>query len=178
MSSSAPASEPQSPRLRFARLAPARLDDFQRLMTDLHIRCYLLDGEIVTRDQCVAEITTSAELFARAGIGLWLLSPREDAAAPPIGFCGFRAFPEVQPDEPQLLYALIEAATGRGLATEAARALIDYERRLGRRRVIYSAVDAPNAASLRVLEKVGFVRTGTVPGAFGEIICVRLDLAV
>jgi len=42
----------------------------------------------------------------------------------------------------------------------------------GRDRVV-SAVDEPNAASLRVLSKLGFARTGSVPGAFGRILVLE-----
>ena len=39
---------------------------------------------------------------------------------------------------------------------------------------IAAAVDAINAASLRVLEKVGFERCGSRPGAFGPTLLLRL----
>jgi len=87
---------------------------FQRLATDPHVRRYLMDGEIMEIGWCEAVIRDSDALFASEGIGLWLVS---DAVAPeiPIGFCGFREFPELMPGS-QLLYALLERATGRGLA--------------------------------------------------------------
>lgn len=50
---------------------------------------------------------------------------------------------------------------GEGYATEAARLLVDYgfrERRLHR---VSATIDAPNEASIRVAEKLGFVHEGT-----------------
>ena len=81
---------------------------------------------------------------------------------------------DLHPDDPELLYALTETHTGRGLATEAARALVACAREHAGFTTIVSAVDAPNTASIRVLEKVGFVETGRVPGAFGDTVLFTL----
>ena len=81
--------------------------------------------------------------------------------------CGFRVF-DALGDEPQLLYALPEQHTGKGFATEVARALVEYARRAAGFAEVSAAVDQPNRASIRVLEKVGFRRGGEAPGAFGR----------
>lgn len=59
--------------------------------------------------------------------------------------------------EHDLGYRLARAAWGRGLATEAATAVLAFARRLGWRRVVTSALIG-NAASIRVMEKLGLVR--------------------
>jgi RimJ/RimL family protein N-acetyltransferase len=45
---------------------------------------------------------------------------------------------------------------------------MEYAREHGGLTDIRAAVDEPNVASVRVLEKLGFTRTGHVPGAFGK----------
>jgi RimJ/RimL family protein N-acetyltransferase len=58
--------------------------------------------------------------------------------------------------EPEVGYLLASAYHGRGLATEAVRAVIeDATRRLGIP-VLTAIVDEPNVGSIRVLEKTGF----------------------
>jgi RimJ/RimL family protein N-acetyltransferase len=166
-----------SPRLLYRRLGeqPGDVGEFHRLVTDDHVRRYLLDGELKTRAFCEEEVHNSQKLFAERAVGLWLMAPREQPAQP-IGFCGFRVFPEVEP-EPELLYALLPAHTGQGFATEAGRALVRYAFEVARFQRISSAVDEPNVASIRVLEKVGFRRCGEQPGAFGRMLlfeCERL----
>lgn len=152
-------------RLTVRRLVGDDAATFHRLATDSHIRRYLLDGVIVEPPWAEDEIARSDELFARLGIGIGLVTERS-APEVPIGFAGFRVFQEIEP-EPQLLYALLEPVTGQGYATEVARALIrDAQGRAGLTD-IYTAVDSPNRASIRVLEKLGFEHRGTVPGAFG-----------
>ncbi|MEZ4433168.1 MAG: GNAT family N-acetyltransferase [bacterium] len=157
---------PTSPRLRWRRLDRDHVDAFHRLVVDPHVRRFLLDGEQLPREWSAAEVTASDALFDRIGLGLWLLA---EGDGEPIGFAGFRVFDELGP-EPQLLYAFTERVTGRGLATEAARALIAAAEAAGLD-PIHSAVDGPNAASLRVLAKVGFsVDRVTAEGAFGEMV--------
>lgn len=163
-------SHPQSPRLAYLRVGATNLDAFHALLVDPHVRRYLLDGTEVGRDFAEQAARDSDALFRSHGLGLWLLV-HEGA---PIGFAGFRVFEDLSA-APQLLYALLEAKTGRGLATEAARAMVRFAK--DRLSPITAAVDAPNVASLRVLDKLGFVRTGETDGAFGATVLLALDLA-
>ena len=55
-----------------------------------------------------------------------------------------------------------------------ARASITHARTRGRLRDIVTSVDEVNRASLRVLEKLGFERCGSRPGAFGPTLLLRL----
>lgn len=161
---------PTSPRLLYRRLSGADVDTFHALTVDPHVRRYLFDGEVMPRAWAVEAVQISEA--AEPGGGLWLLEEKERRGQP-IGFAGFWVFEEIGP-EPQLLYALLEAHTGRGYAGEAAEALISFARTHGGLGTIVSAVDAPNLASLRVLERLGFVRVGELPGAFGRT--VKLEL--
>jgi [ribosomal protein S5]-alanine N-acetyltransferase len=157
---------PGSARLVYRELGERDLDAFHALVVDAHIKRYLLDGEDMTRDWAWAEILASSALFENQGVGIWLVFAT--AQGEPIGFCGFRVFPELGP-EPHLLYALREEHTGKGYATEIARALVDQARdHAGLDRLI-TAVDEPNRASMRVLDKVGFRACGEGTGAFGRL---------
>jgi len=163
-----------SERLRYRRLSAADVAAFHALIVDEHVRRYLLDGLTMDRDWSATQVAASDALFAERGIGLWLTFVFEQQVQP-IGFCGFIRFDETGP-EPQLLYALSAEHTGQGYATEMARALIDYVRRNTAATEIISAVDEPNAASSRVLTKLGFQLSGSSPGAFGRMLHYRLPL--
>ncbi len=159
-------------RLELVRLELSDAAAFQTLATDAHIRRYLLDGETVPEGWAEDELALSDETFEEFGIGLGLVyetGEREHA----IGFAGFKVFDDLQPD-PQLLYALLEPFTGRGYATELTLGLIEHVRSEHGFGTVFSAVDEPNTASLRVLEKCGFHRWGLVVGAFGEILLMSL----
>jgi RimJ/RimL family protein N-acetyltransferase len=160
-----------SARLCFARVGLATLDAFHCLVEDAHVRRYLLDGQVHPRDWSAARIQDSEALFERRGVGLWLAHEWTSDAL--VGFCGFLEFPALKP-EPELVYALFERYSGRGYATEMAGASITYARTQAGFRDIAAAVDEVNIASLRILEKLGFERCGSRPGAFGPTLLLRL----
>ena len=91
--------------------------------------------------------------------GEYLITLRESAEI--IGGIGLHPDPE-NPAHHELGYWLAEAHWGRGYATEAARAVVANARFTQRLRNIRSAWFEDNPASGRVLEKVGFRRTGRV----------------
>lgn len=78
-----------------------------------------------------------------------------------VGGCGLALLD----DDVNLGYWIARADWGSGYATEAARALLGLARALGHRRVVASHY-IDNAASGRVLEKLGFRRTGRVVERF------------
>jgi ribosomal-protein-alanine N-acetyltransferase len=76
-----------------------------------------------------------------------------------LGYCGLVENSVGNADEPELAFELLRDFWNHGYATEAAGAVIDQARVLGYRHLA-STVRAWNTASLRVLEKLGFVDTG------------------
>ena len=64
-----------------------------------------------------------------------------------------------------LFYQLLPACWGRGLGLSAAREALARLEKLGPSLVLADTV-AENAASVRILERLGFVRTVVHPGAF------------
>ncbi len=71
-----------------------------------------------------------------------------------IGWCGLDALDPARSD-PVLFYLLKEKYWGRGLATEAARAVLDYAFRVLNLPRIDSSAAGDNLASVRVMEKLG-----------------------
>lgn len=90
-----------------------------------------------------------------------------DAQGQPLGVCGIVEREGL--GAPDLGYAFLARHCGRGYATEAAAAVLRYGREsLGLSRIV--AITAPgNAASQRVLEKLGFTYAQTleIPGYAG-----------
>lgn len=70
-----------------------------------------------------------------------------------IGKAGFWKLPDVG-------YILHPDVWGQGLASEAVGAAIDHVFRTGELESLTADVDPDNTASIRVLERLGFVRTG------------------
>ena len=79
-------------------------------------------------------------------------------------FLGWCSLTRWNPDHrsASLGYCLDEAAWGRGYATEAARALLQWAFDTLDVNRVQAETDTRNVASARVLEKLGFVREGTL----------------
>ena len=90
--------------------------------------------------------------YAATGFGLWAMIRREDGAF--LGDCG----PMLQPVEgvlmPELGYHVVRSEWGRGYATEAARACLEWVFRETSHDTVCSIVMPANAPSRRVAERI------------------------
>ena len=94
-----------------------------------------------------------------AGDAPGLLSIVDRDSGEMIGYCGLVARGDRTPDEPELAFELERAAHGRGYATEAARAVVEWADASGFER-LHAEVWDWNVASRRVLAKLGFQEVG------------------
>ncbi len=101
------------------------------------------------------------------GFGLLLVTLREEAT--PIGICGLLKRDTL--DDVDVGFAFLPQYCGRGYGFEAAAAVLaDGKRSFGLRRIV-AITDPENAASIRLLEKLGlaFERTIRMPGEDKEL---------
>lgn len=141
----------ETARLRIRPFTLNDVDDLHRLWTEPGVREHLWDGEVIPRKRVESIVETSLASFTDHGFGLWAVFPQiEDAL---IGFCGFWFFHE--PPKLELLYGIATAYWNRGLATEAATAMMRYGfEELSFERV-EASTDAANVASWKVMERAG-----------------------
>jgi [ribosomal protein S5]-alanine N-acetyltransferase len=112
-----------------------------------------------TRDaaESLKRVLELIEHQRRHGFGKWAAIER--ATGELIGYCGIELY-EDGPDA-ELGFCLARSAWGRGYATEASRAWLQHAfAALGFERVVALVLPA-NAASIRVLEKLGMKRSGS-----------------
>ena len=143
-------------RLWLRPITAADRDALQALWAEPEVRRFLWDDRVVDLTTVDGVIERSAASFTVEGFGNFALREGEGAAL--IGTCGlYRAAPSA---EPELLYSLAPGCWGRGLATEAARAVVaDAFARLGLSRLLARA-DVPNRASIGVMQRLGFEYEG------------------
>lgn len=72
-----------------------------------------------------------------------------------IGICGFKSMED--PEGTELIYHFTPTVWGKGCATEAARAVLDWLRRTVPLRYVEASIDPRNKPSQGVLLKAGFV---------------------
>jgi RimJ/RimL family protein N-acetyltransferase len=140
----------------------ADVEPLHAMWTSAGVRRFLWDDEIISVDRARAVIDQSERSFAERGFGLW----GAWAAGSPrlIGFGAYWPFRD--PPELELLYGVAEAEWGKGYAPEIARAVLRYCFDALDLPDVRASTDAGNAASVRVLEKLGFtfVERKTVGG--------------
>ena len=94
-------------------------------------------------------------------VGLGARAVVERSANAVVGYCGLQRFAGTQ--EIELFYGYLPAAWGRGIATEAARAILALGFRSLSIGHVVAIVRRENVASIRVLEKLAFRLVGTYP---------------
>jgi RimJ/RimL family protein N-acetyltransferase len=132
----------QSERLRYHTVTIEDLDAFHSLVENEYVRRYLLDGNLLPRGWSDDRIRQSEGLFERRGVGIWMATDLTTNEL--VRFCGILEIP----------------ASGFPVRSTPPRwrAPPSPTRVLSR---TSASVDEVNAASLHVLEKLGFERIAT-----------------
>lgn len=155
----------ETPRLLFRSHEAGDLDAFCAMEADGAFRRYV-GGKPRSREEAEKKFR-SAHLHVpprTLALHATLYKPEQKY----IGYCGvyphFAADGSAIKGEGTLGYYIAREYWGRGLGTEAARAFVEYGfGELGLKRLV-TAVEQGNAASIRILEKLGFTRTSIEEG--------------
>ena len=146
-----------TPRLRLRGHVAADLDATAAMWADERV-VRSITGHPSSREEAWARLLRYAGLWTVLGFGYWLVEDREGGAF--VGEVGVADFKRaVQPSldgTPEIGWALMPWAQGRGLATEAVGAAVSWgDRHLGARATA-CMIDPDNAASIRVAAKCGY----------------------
>ena len=118
-------------------------------------------GGVRPREAVAAGMARNAEGFASTGLGFWTILLRDSGER--AGKCGLGPI-EGEHAPPQLRgqleigWSLAEPFWGRGLAAEAAGAVLRYGFETLGHDVIFSQTSDSNRASTRLMERLGFER--------------------
>jgi RimJ/RimL family protein N-acetyltransferase len=140
-------------KTKHLRLEPCQLADVllvHELWTHPHIRHFLFDGQEISLNETRSYIETSLANFEQYNYGLWLVFTSDNNQ-----FVGFAGLLHSEGETPNLIYGVHPNFCGRGHATEAASAVLSYAFGTLALPLVKADVDEPNAASVRVLEKLG-----------------------
>lgn len=140
-------------RLRLRPMVDGDLDVLSAITSDRAVMAFVGDGQPLSRASAAEWIANAARSLPDTGLGSRAVVDAESGAL--IGWAGlvWRADDEVV----ELLYGFARPFWGLGLATEAARALIEASQALS----IDATIDPTNAASRRILDKLGFTEIAT-----------------
>jgi ribosomal-protein-alanine N-acetyltransferase len=156
----------ESERLLFRDHEPADLDAYCAMEADPEVRRYV-GGAPRTREAAERKFPGGSQRPESDRLRMWATVYKPDSCY--IGRCGvYQHFGPSGPvpGEGSLAFYLARAYWGRGLATEAGRALVNFGfQELGLSKIV-TAVQVGNDASVRVLEKLGFALVRTETGEF------------
>jgi RimJ/RimL family protein N-acetyltransferase len=140
-------------RLILRAPAPADLDAWHdRIFADPAVTRYVPSRFADPRERAERTLAAVSASWAGRGYGIFLMIDKADDQL--VGHCGLGYLPDTA--EVEIDYALAQAYWGRGLATEAARAVVDFGFAQAGLAEIIGLVVPENIASRRVLEHVGF----------------------
>jgi ribosomal-protein-alanine N-acetyltransferase len=164
----------ETPRLRLRPFTAGDFDDLFALFTDPEVMRFVGNG-VRTREETETSLARMAGQWPRHGFGMWALHEKDTGRF--VGRCGLQPLPGTP--EIELGYTLHRAFWGRGFATEAAAASVRHGFEAAGLSRIVAIARAENAASRRVMEKVGltFERTGPDPYGSGDVVWYGLSRA-
>lgn len=138
-------------RLRLRMFRNDDIDAYHAMCSDPEVMQFMADGKPLTRLEAWRQMAAILGHWQLRGYGSWVLEEKSSGRL--IGRAGF-INPETWPAL-EIGWALARESWGRGYATEAARAVLDYGRaRLGIARVI-SLIHPQNTRSVGVAERLG-----------------------
>jgi RimJ/RimL family protein N-acetyltransferase len=148
----------ETDRLLLRPWRPAEdLDPLVELNADPAVMRWVTPNRPLRREETADFLDRAVRHWDEHGFGLWAVVPRFEEDARCIGFAGL-AIPSFLPavlPAVEVGWRLGSAWWGRGLATEAARASVEFGfERLGLHSMV-AIVDARNERSLRVTAKLG-----------------------
>ncbi len=147
----------ETPRLIVRELLPEDEAGMFAMDSDPEVHRYLGNRPCHDTSESQDTISLVREQYAELGIGRWAMLLKEDGDF--VGWTGFKRITEPVNGHVNHLdfgYRLARRHWGKGLATESARAALDYGIDALGFRDIYAMTDVANGASRHILEGLGF----------------------
>lgn len=148
----------ETERLIIRPISMDDLDGFFEMDSNPNVHTYLGNKSITTKDQAKKYIEGILNQYDKFGIARWAVEDKETHQF--LGWTGFKYIDESEPingksDFLDIGYRYIEDAWGKGISSEAAFACKKYYDEYLTHYNLHAFTDKNNAASRRVLEKIG-----------------------
>lgn len=148
-----------TPRLTLRKLAMSDLNDFFEHGSDPDVARFTLWEAHRNLEHARTHLAEYVRNYTHGRTPTWGIVLNEQNKL--IGTCGFHHIAPYEQDA-EIGYTLTKAYWGRGLATEAVRAVLDFGFKQAKLQRITARITPDNAASARVLQKLGFRQTGSM----------------
>lgn len=145
----------ETERLYMRRLVPSDVQGMFELDSNPEVHRFLGNTPVTTLEQSAGWIENIMEQYKTNGTGRWAVLLKETGEF--LGWAGIKLERNVNGRDKfyDLGYRFIEKHWGKGYATEAAKAFVDYAFKVMDLPVLNAYADAAHTASRNVLEKAG-----------------------
>jgi RimJ/RimL family protein N-acetyltransferase len=147
----------ETERFFLRELIEEDVDGFYELDSDPEVHRYLGNSPVSDKQKLLEIIKYVQQQYIENGIGRWAIIDKQ--ANEFIGWCGLKLVKDNinnQSNYYDLGYRLIRKHWGKGIATETAKASIDYGFNVLQLKEIIAAIHCDNDASNYVVKKLGF----------------------
>ena len=142
----------QTGRIALRRLTTDDASFIRELVNEPSWIRYIGDRGVRSEDDARAYLVRGPiAMYERHGFGLWMCESK--ASAEPLGICGLIKRDDLE--DVDIGFAFLPRFWGQGYAREAAAAVLDYGRQVLELDRIVAITSPDNAASIRLLEKLG-----------------------
>jgi len=139
----------ETERLRLRMFRASDLDDLANLFADQDVMRYVGNGQPCDRAEAKKALDSIIAHWERHGFGRWAVEHKETSEF--IGYGGLRSLFGT----PEVVYHLATRYWGKGLATEMARASLEFGFQQRRFDCIVAVAKPENVASIQVMKKLG-----------------------
>lgn len=146
----------ETPRLIFRELQIEDATSMFELDSNAEVHRYLGNTPVKSKEESEKIIQFIRKQYVDNGLGRWALIEKASGAF--MGWAGLKLVKEEingHKDFYDLGYRLMPQYWGKGYATEAGKALVNYAFETLQIKNVFAFVDAENAASIKVLQKSG-----------------------
>ncbi|WP_443944130.1 GNAT family N-acetyltransferase [Pedobacter sp. AW1-32] len=146
----------ETPRLLIRQLELADAPGMFEMDSNPSVQKYLGMQPVRSIEESIKSIQFIRQQYLDYGVGRWAVIEKETDNF--IGWSGFKWITDLtngHRNYPDLGYRFLERAWGKGYASEAAIAAVDYGFKTLAYPEIFGIADVENLSSVRILEKVG-----------------------
>ena len=156
----------ETPRLLLRHLVLENLDELFSLYSDPEIRRYFPEGVLSLKDTREELEWHMQGYLGYPDMGLWATVEKETGRI--IGRCGLLPWEIEGKLEVEIAYMLDKNFWHRGLATEAAHAILEYGFEVLNLSRLICLIDPENTASQNVAKRIGMTLERSVEGINGD----------
>jgi RimJ/RimL family protein N-acetyltransferase len=147
----------QTPRLTIRPFASSDAQSLAWIYSDPDVMRYIPPGEAWDQAKIERFVAICQERYVTPGFGMWAAELREEPGKI-VGHCGLKHLATTQ--DVEIAWIFGKAYWNKGLATEAARAVLEHGFSTLALPRIVAVAEPPNGASLRIMQKLGMTLQG------------------